>query len=323
MLAGMTPFPGLTELPRQLRHPLVRDLAWTLLSPALLAQADGQALRHPLRASGWASHPERLATWLRQLDEQPRMLLASLPAAPGNRLGRYYEQLWQFALQQAPGIRLLAANLAVCEHGRTLGEMDLLLEDDEGFQHIELAVKFYLGPPDADGLSPRHWLGPGRHDRLDLKLEHLLSHQLPLARHPAAHPLLRQLSHAPLHSSLWLGGYLFYPWPRRCRAPRPASAEHLQGSWLTRHAWPAWLAAHPGQWQALPRLQWLSPALVRAPELWRAQQLHAWLDSLTADAGPRMLVRLVETAAGEWQEQERLFLVSEQWPQTASAPATD
>ena len=61
----MNPFSQLHELPRQLRHPAVRDLAWTLLSAPLLQHADWPQ-RHPLSASTWAQTPGLLADWLRQ-----------------------------------------------------------------------------------------------------------------------------------------------------------------------------------------------------------------------------------------------------------------
>lgn len=315
MLAGMNLFPDLAYLPGQLHHPTVRDLAWTLLSPPLLAAVDGLRPRHPLCASGWAAHPERLANWLHDLDRQPQALLMQTPGANGSRLGRYYEELWQFALGQAPGIRLLAANLAIRDHGHTLGEMDLLLEDDEGLQHIELAVKFYLGPPQADGRASRDWLGPGRLDRLDLKLEHLLQHQLPLSCRPEARELIQALSSRAPQASLWLAGYLFYPWPTPCSSPRSAGTQHLRGRWVQRRDWAACLAAaRPGRWQPLARLRWLAPSACSADELWSAAQLDAWLDELPADAAPRMLVHLTETADGRWQERERVFLVNDRWP---------
>jgi hypothetical protein len=322
MLADMTLFPNLALLPRQLRHPAVRDLAWTLCSSPLLGSLDGLQPRHPLRASGWATRPEQLADWLQALDCDPQPLLAQLPAVSGNRLGRYYEELWQFALRQAPDIRLLAANLAVRDHGRTLGEMDLLLEDREGLQHIELAVKFYLGPSDSDGRGARDWLGPGRLDRLDLKLEHLLQHQLPLSARPEARALVEPLSSRPLQASLWLAGYLFYPWPSPCSAPTGASPQHLRGHWVQRRDWPAWREASGHRWQPLPRLRWLAPAGYPAEELWSDAQLEKWLGALPEDAAPRMLVGLKEEADGFWQERERIFLVNDHWPLPARVSST-
>ena len=319
MLAGMNPFAELGHLPGELRHPVVRDLAWTLLSPPLLDAIDGVQPRHPLGASGWAAHPRQLAHWLHALDRQPQALLAQTPGASGNRLGRYYEQLWQFALGQAPDIRLLAANLAIRDHGQTLGELDLLLEDGAGLQHIELAVKLYLGPPQADGSATGDWLGPGRLDRLDLKLEHLLQHQLPLSARPEARALIQPLSARPAHASLWLGGYLFYPWPTPCSAPRGAAAQHLRGRWVQRGDWPAWHRRHPGCWQPLTRLHWLAPAACVRDETWGRERLDAWLDELSADAAPRMLVHLEEGSDGRWQERERIFLVNDHWPQPPPA----
>ncbi len=96
----MNPFAVLADLPARLQHPQVRDLAWVLCSPPLLARYDGLIPRHPLRASAWAAAPQRLERWLQALDRAPQALLASLPALHGNRLGRYYEELWQFALRR-------------------------------------------------------------------------------------------------------------------------------------------------------------------------------------------------------------------------------
>lgn len=319
MLAGMHPLADLLPLLLELRQPAVRDLAWTLLSPPLLDTLDGLRPRHPLAASAWASQPARLEHWLRRLDRQPQALLEQIPAAHGNRLGRYYEQLWQFALGQAPDIRLLAANLVIREHGRTLGELDLLLEDDTGLQHIELAVKFYLGPAQADAADTAHWLGPGRLDRLDLKLAHLREHQLRLSDLPAAQAQLQRLSARTVQASPWLGGYLFYPWRSPCSPPRGAGTSHLRGLWVRRGDWPAWQAAQPGCWQPLPRMAWLAPARCASTECWSSSSLGAWLSELPADAAPRILVQLRPGHGGDWQEHARIFLVDDRWPQPAGA----
>ncbi|WP_313284667.1 DUF1853 family protein, partial [Stutzerimonas kunmingensis] len=175
---------SLSALPNRLQHPQVRDLAWTILSPPLLSEAP-QCQRHPLSASCWNSEPERLANWLRQQDAEPSILEAWLSLHRIRRLGLYYERLWQYALSHAPDIQLLAANLPIRQNGSTLGELDLLFCDDQGVHHLELAVKFYLGLGQGDGSRHAHWLGPGSHDRLDLKLDHMCQRQLPLCTQPA------------------------------------------------------------------------------------------------------------------------------------------
>lgn len=320
MLAGMSPLDSLHDLPRHLHSPAVRDLAWVLLSPPLLGQTP-KPQRHPLQASRWTTQPALLVDWLRRLDRDDGELAAWLARRPLRRLGLYYERLWQFALHGAPDVEVLAANLPIRQSGHTLGELDLLLRDAEGEHHLELAVKFYLGPPTADGGDTAQWLGPGSHDRLDLKLAHLSQRQLPLSSRREARSTLNALQLQETQAALWLGGYLFYPWPGSCAAPRGASPQHLRGRWLHRSAWPAFVASQPaGVWQPLPRLAWLAPTRLDAGLPWSGERLQQWLDALPAQAGAQLLVRLEETGDGSWQEAERVFLVGDQWPTPSEAP---
>jgi len=305
----MTPFTHLELLPRRLRHPAVRDLAWVLLSAPLLGDAPCRQ-RHPLAGSAWADEPERLAAWLHALDRDPAPLLAWLTRLASRRLGLYYEHLWQFALQQAPGIELLAANLAIREGGRTLGELDILLRDREGDHHLELAIKLYLGPQAGDGQDPAQWLGPGCHDRLGLKLAHLAGHQLPISAQPHSREALHGLGIEHAQAHLWLGGYLFYSWPGHAEPPAGAHPRHLRGRWLHRRDWP--LCA--GRWQPLARHSWLAPARVEAGSCWAPGQFEHWLQGLDEVAPAQLLVRLEEDEDGAWQEVERVFLVADRWP---------
>src|SRR5690606_17677529 len=131
-------------------------------------------------------------------------------------------------------IEVLAANLPIREQGHTVGELDMLLRDDEGVHHLELAIKLYLGQPQCSGTDPAHWLGPGSHDRLDLKLAHLGQHQLPLSAHALARNRLAELNIGQPQAALWLAGYLFYPWQHAYAVPQGGNPVHLRGSWLHR-----------------------------------------------------------------------------------------
>ncbi len=311
---SMHAFESLTDLPRQLRHCGVRDLAWALLSPPLLSQPPWRQ-RHPLSASGWFSHPDLLADWLCALDRQPAVLDQWLAQAPSRRLGLYYERLWQFALDQAPDVELLAANLPIRIAGQTLGELDLLLRDAEGVHHLELAIKLYLGPRHGDGSNASEWLGPGSHDRLDLKLEHLSQHQLPLSSNPESRQVLDRLDAQPASAELWLGGYLFYPWPGNCTAPQGANPGHLRGQWLRQNELDDFLAqTEDGSWQPLPRQSWLAPAVSEAEDRWSAERFQHWREQLEPDSPARLLVRLAPHGDGRWKEAERAFVVSDRWP---------
>ncbi|MFK3680543.1 DUF1853 family protein [Pseudomonas sp. NPDC088890] len=310
----MTPFTDLSDLPRQLQRPHVRDLAWAILSPPLLDDPPCPQ-RHPLAASAWAADPQRLAHWLRALDRDEHALRDWLARLTSRRLGLYYESLWQFALSHAPGVELLAANLAIREGGHTLGELDILLRDCQGVHHLELAIKLYLGPPGGDGHDPAHWLGPGCHDRLDLKLAHLLGHQLPISARPQSRAILATLGVSEVQAHLWLGGYLFYPSPGHAQPPAGANAQHLRGRWLHRRDWLAYRSRlADGRWQPLARHEWLAPARIEQPACWTAERFDSWLAQLDGFAPAQLLVRLEQGEDGAWQEVERVFLVADSWP---------
>ncbi|KEZ69798.1 cobalt chelatase, partial [Pseudomonas amygdali pv. tabaci str. ATCC 11528] len=83
----------------------MRDLAWVILAPPMLEVAPWPQ-RHPLAGSDWVQDPQRLADFLWQLDRDSRPLEDWLALATTRRLGRYYERLWQFAVQHAPGVEI-------------------------------------------------------------------------------------------------------------------------------------------------------------------------------------------------------------------------
>lgn len=313
----MTPFPSLTDLPSQLRQPAVRDLAWALLSPPLLAQVSWPQ-RHPLKASRWGQQPAALADWLLALDAHSQALTQWLSQSSVRRLGLYYERLWQFALHAAPDIEVLVANLPIRQQGHTLGELDMLLRDDEGVHHLELAIKLYLGQPTCSGTDLAHWLGPGSHDRLDIKLAHMGQHQLPLSSSTQAQQRLAELDIHQPQAAMWLAGYLFYPWQQAYAAPRRSNLIHLRGRWLHRADWGDFAAHNPGCWQPLPRHAWLAPARLEVQQLWAGERLTQWLAALPDDANAQLLVRVLEGPQHAWLEAERVFLVNDRWPLQAT-----
>ncbi len=257
----------LTELLDELRHPAVRDLAWTLLAPPLLRRTP-EPQRHPLAASRWRQEPERLAAWLREQERQPQHLAAWLAQWPRQRLGLYYEHLWQFALEQAPDVRLIAANLPVRDGGHTLGELDLLLRDDDGIHHLELAIKLYLGPQSGPG----DWLRARRPGPPVTQAGTPLPTPVAAGGDPRGSPGAGRPWRRIGRFRIVAERLPVPSWPGPGSLPADIEPRHLRGRWLRQRDWPAYLASLAGpqagqHWLHLSREHWLAPAMRRQDPL--------------------------------------------------------
>lgn len=240
---------------------------------------------------------------LRPAPERPRFPDPSPPFPPHTpleirRLGRRFEARWQAYFSTHPDWTLLAADPQIRgQQGRTLGAPDFLVQRGEEVWHVEIAVKFYLCRPEASGAEMAHWIGPSGPDRLDRKVERLVTHQLPLLDRPESHAWLNARGlPTPTHRGVVLKGILFSPWRR------PA----------TRQPWMA--EGQPrGRWCVLPELRDVIP---RASVLSRSHWLGA------APEGPlegRALISAVEEQLQErgptqlWDGAHRWFVMMPGW----------
>lgn len=287
---------------QQFSHPVARDLAWVVASPALMSS----------RLDGFSALDFDLDTthgcieWLTRLERQSPNLLA-IDRNHFRRLGLYFEALIAFLFSQGwhDGVvpyRLLGRNIQVCEGNVTVGELDMLLEDIKGNQiHLECAVKFYLAHRPALG-DWRNWVGPNGRDRLDIKLQRLLNHQLTLVGHPAAQELLIAQGIDPknIASRYFLRGR-FFPHPESGQSlPVNSNPECLTGHWLHRESFAARFEGSHG-WRALQKLEWLGGLDMKQDR------------SVSVDRLPKMLVR--DTAS---EASEHLMLVENYWPDISS-----
>ncbi|TAL93465.1 MAG: DUF1853 family protein [Paraburkholderia sp.] len=307
-----------------LRDAVVRDLAWLLFSQDLLrAQPPAGVL-----ARLFETPAEEVATiaWLHALDAGPDGLHRHIAASRITRLGRYAECLLGWFLQHGPAARLVAANVALRRAGVTLGECDFLVETASGRRlHWELAVKCYLHAG-AGRAQLADYVGPNLQDRFDLKLSHLLDHQLPLS----AREEFATLGHrGPWEPAMFLKGWLFYgatgsETDAAQDAPQIDPA-HARGWWTTRSDWPAFSATQAATWKVLPRLEWLAPRRYEASDASEPSPEAVFVDAATLlnqlerQTGPTMVASFVRDEAGRWIEQSRGFIVPDDWPRRGQA----
>ncbi len=235
-------------------HRCVRDLAWVIASPPLVAGEFNQTF--------WWNHSKCLQEFndclpaLQALDKHPHALLEHLKRIKSKRLGLYFEALAAFWLSSiSPNYRLLAHNIQLFENleqGRkTLGELDFIIQETSSktIIHLEVAVKFYLGTEPLE--DTYRWFGTNTRDQLGRKLDHLKQQQTQLTRQ---HPELVDFKIDERHCLI--KGRLFYPASQSNKLPTPAGIahHHLQGRWM--------YASDNNQQLALTRLDkhdWLAP----------------------------------------------------------------
>lgn len=304
-----------------LHHQAVRDLAWCCTSAPLLAT---------LPNSDTAIWPDKSIDididWLIALDQNPTSLFTHLTQFKSTRLGLYYESLWHFYWQQHPQWLLLSRNQQLIQNGITVGAFDFIAQHGADFWHVETAVKFYLGvAQDNQSTSEwQQWIGPHCNDRLDIKLDRLRSHQLPLSTTDIGRQHLTRLTSADTHwqSALCLQGYLFYP-ANTSSMPAPACAhpQHERGVWWHLHNFLDFLSArtiHHDYWMILPRHQWLSPAQTEdINQLLHGDDLQHHLRHWVANNHRPQLLAAMERSDGVWREKHRGFVVPDHWPRTA------
>jgi len=311
-----------------LRDSVVRDLAWLLLSADLLRpQPPAGVLASPFET------PQELhatVDWLRALDVAPQALHRDLATTRMTRLGRYAEWLLGWFLQHGPAARLIAAGVPLRRAGVTLGECDFLLQTQQGARlHWELAVKCYLHAGDVSSQTPvrlADYVGPNLKDRFDLKLAHLLNHQLPLS----AREEFAWVGHVgPWTPQMFIKGWLFYRHGAASVNALELDPGHGRGWWVTRSDWPAFAENHAQKWRVLPRLAWLAPRRAESDE--PGGDAHAADEAtgaLCVDAqtlagqtahqhGPAMVVAFAEDDAGDLIERSRGFIVPDEWPEMA------
>ncbi len=306
--------PDITAIEQNYRHDVVRDLVWAVASPPLMILQ--QSSCRWFGSSWYHQRYQSSATWLRQLDQDPVPLLAAIDAQKDRRLGNYFETLWAFWLEHDPRYELIVRNLVIRDGGDTLGELDFLIHDRAtGLNfHWEVAVKFYLGL--GDTREPASWHGPGKRDRLDLKLVRLRDRQSQMCRLPQTQAVLSGLGIEIAGCAVILKGRLFYPdTPTPRPAPGDACRQHLRSRWYCQGEFFARVAAGD-RFTPLLNSGWMSTRRRVKTEIYSAEQLRRAL----AQGDYRLPLCLLWFRQGQ---SARLFLVPDDWEDSILAATGD
>ncbi|MBN8430285.1 DUF1853 family protein [Microbulbifer salipaludis] len=226
-----------------------RNFLWALAAPDIA----------PDTALPWLPESRRsaLARFFSQTGVRAELesrLLSHLQQLNNHRLGIYFEHLWAFAFAHHPDYQLLAHNFPIRDEARTLGELDFVVRHtpDHSVEHWEIALKFYLQVGD-------YWVGPGLKDRLDIKLQRMRTHQLPVARDSTATSRLRDAGITLDRQWALMPGRLFRPLDT-ASDDWSAPDHYWWADVATFREHP--LSAHPSGdngWYRLPKPCWLAP----------------------------------------------------------------
>jgi len=215
----------------------VRDLAWAISSPPLMSQLSSQCV-WPQGAWYQQIYTESLP-WIQRLDKDSSELDELLAKQKDRRLGKYFETLWYFWLCKQSRYDIVENNVQINIDGETLGELDFIVFDNQEKKtlHWELAVKFYLGVDDTREMY--NWHGPNLRDRLDKKVEHLLSRQSVISQDERVLQWLARQGIKIDHCAVILKGRLYFPGavkqagkPKAAMLPLKCSPDLLYGWWF-------------------------------------------------------------------------------------------
>lgn len=283
--------------------PAVRHLAWLCSAGSLTDSA--------LRLNLKSYLPDDLDERLAHLDRQPDSLLAHLADNPRPRLGVYFERLYHFLLSNILEWPVLLTNEQVRQNGRTVGELDFVVQNrhENRVEHHEIAVKFYLGVNDNEG-KPTLWYGPNAQDRLDIKIDRLLSHQCRMTERPETRQLLESHGIEQPSPRLFMPGYLFYPQKQDLSPPANTPADHGQGEWCRAESLDE---TDVRDWCQLQKPHWLGR--YQSSDAPDPQEAAAALNTVQQGAPPKLFAQMAPRASGVgWEEIRRIFVVPTRWP---------
>ncbi|MFH1301303.1 MAG: DUF1853 family protein [Planctomycetota bacterium] len=274
----------------------VRDLKWAVTSPSLITQSSAEEMLPAV--------PDFQTVDQRHLED-------FLAPYSHFRIGQYYEGLVLYWLEHIRRLKIIARHQQVFEESRTVGEIDVLFEDEAGVMtHWEIAVKFYLYYPEVNPVDS-HFIGPNVKDSFERKMRRLIEYQLPLSQTHFPDVRCRQA---------FVKGMIFYHPDQSSPAqlPEKLSPTHERGTWLhlselsrltKQHEEPVFLIRE--------KPDWLSDALCSRTDerLHSFANLQSQLETHFQEQTRPILISALSCQQITCHEVERVFVVPDSWPE--------
>jgi hypothetical protein len=297
----------------------IQDLEWVIHSPCLLSGIEFPdpieiwdrdfLVRYQIRTG--------FQKVLKNLKNRKKEILEFLRTRETNRLGKYYEILWEFIFREHPDFELLGKGISLRNKElATLGEFDFLIRDLLSLDeiHLEVAIKFYCKL--LPGTANESYIGPSFNDRLDIKVKKLES-QIGLSQTDLGKELLSKYSSDPSDSidfrqAILVQGVIYYHRSDTESSPS-LSKNHLRGEFLYASEWLAKKDWIPRKYLVLQRLDWLSN-----PDKgdWKNAISHQSLRGIVEGLGTNQQGSIQIAWKGIFGQVKRVFLVPDSMPQT-------
>jgi len=225
-----------------------------------------------------------------------------------HKVGRYFEHLLALMLRKSPDHHLHDQSVQIIRDGRTLGEIDFVYSDRTGvLTHCEVAIKYYLYYPHNNSTGS-HFIGPNPQDTFENKVSRLISHQLPLSQTYYTKAKRRET---------FVKGVIFYPYGLELPTAKPQylSRDHLRGTWLYARDVTKLADYTNAAYIICCKPNWLAPSIDLNAFL-SPRGIVEWTCKHFKQTPQPLMISRLHDRQGRWVEQDRLFVVSDQWPHT-------
>jgi len=306
------------------KHKVVQDLVWVMESPMLLnpkyIPTMEQGLAVIMDNEFCTALLNSSKPWLVALDADPKPLKRFLNSNTSKFLGPYFECLVEYWIKERIKPQFFKSHIQVFDNNRTLGEYDFLFSSasDNQLVHLEVAVKFYLYYQSING--DVRFIGPNANDSLDIKLNHLLKHQLILSKSVSGKNKIHSLGFSDTAPTILMKGYLFYPsdYSKQADLPRYLSSAHLKGWWTYLKEFDVPCHGSKNRWAILEKSQWLGPVVFNSDSMVHLLDKNALqifcIEHFKENQRSLLVVELEKKNSENWQEVARGFVVSDAWP---------